>query len=644
MADNDSLIHFWSDHETTVDLVGFSHLVDGLVGLISADHLLPATVGVYGDWGSGKSSLLKMAADKLSAVDKSLVISFNGWLFEGYDDATSALMDVIVDELQKRATLTAKGKKIAVRLLRRINWLRMTGKTLKYGAAMAAGGPPLVAMLAGLDMPEVIKKVSEGIETLGDNEAAKALEDARSAPMQTVRQFRAEFAQLIEETGLDRVVVIIDDLDRCLPDTIIETLEAIKLFLFEGKAAFVLGADERLIKYAVRARFPELPGDRTEVGQDYLEKLIQFPIRVPQMSASEMESYISLLFVDACNAGVNDASKWVEDAQNALHGKAFDYNAAKTVLKHVSKELQVGLALASHIGRVLALGLNGNPRQCKRFLNMLMMRLKMAKARGLVLMTPVLAKLMLLEYFRPESFRVIAELQAGQQGIPKELHRLEVGNEDGDSEQEGKAQKTGKQLKQVSQATPLPPKLMGWQDDSFLSQWLSMDPKLGGIDLRPYFYFSRDSLSSSGTTVVRLSGPAQELLTKLVSESEAMRKGAAADAKDMSEVDCAAVFEELAARSRRHDNLANENSPLSAVITLVGVRPTLGGQLILLLGSLPEPTVPFALVPRIVMAARGSDAEPQLRALLATWSASNANPQLQTIAQRTLQRLNKGEN
>ena len=77
---------------------------------------------------------------------------------------------------------------------------------------------------------------------------------------------------------------------RIISDTIIETLEAIKLFLFVPGTAFVIGADDRLVQYAVRQRFPELPGTETEVGRDYLEKLVQFPIRVPPPIITEIES------------------------------------------------------------------------------------------------------------------------------------------------------------------------------------------------------------------------------------------------------------------------------------------------------------------------------------------------------------------
>ena len=50
----------WSDNEADIDLLGFDHLKTAVLSIISDSALLPATIGVYGDWGSGKSSLMRM--------------------------------------------------------------------------------------------------------------------------------------------------------------------------------------------------------------------------------------------------------------------------------------------------------------------------------------------------------------------------------------------------------------------------------------------------------------------------------------------------------------------------------------------------------------------------------------------------------
>ena len=66
------------------------------------------TIGVYGDWGSGKSSVVLMLQEELSKSPRSantLCVVFNGWRFEGYDDAKSALMTTILEELAERKGL-----------------------------------------------------------------------------------------------------------------------------------------------------------------------------------------------------------------------------------------------------------------------------------------------------------------------------------------------------------------------------------------------------------------------------------------------------------------------------------------------------------------------------------------------------------
>ena len=78
---------------------------------------------------------------------------------------------------------------------------------------------------------------------------------------------------MIKESKIERLVIFIDELDRCREDTILDTLEAMKLFMFTGKVAFVIGADERHISYAVKSKFKDIEGIQIDIGKDYLEKL-----------------------------------------------------------------------------------------------------------------------------------------------------------------------------------------------------------------------------------------------------------------------------------------------------------------------------------------------------------------------------------
>jgi len=637
----------WSDHETERDLLGYRHLVDIIFNLTEAPHLLPATIGVFGDWGSGKSSLLKMVSSKLSQNEDNLVLTFNGWLFEGYDDAKAALMETILDEISRRAKLTVKAKRLILSLLGRVKWLRVLGTGLKMGAGFLAAGPAGLAVVSGMEIKDVVEKATESLEHIEDQKIEDyfAKEDQAKTLRRGIREFRKEFGELLKETKIKTLVVIIDDLDRCLPDTIIETLEAIKLFLFVENSAFILGADERLIKYAVRRRFPELPGEKVEVGRDYLEKLIQYPIRIPSLGRSEMETYIALLFLDSSKVEadkIETVHAWCTSAETIQSDRAFGYATAKQILKEIPPELEEHLILSEQLAPLLATGLNGNPRQCKRFLNTLILRLQMADSRGIKLSKRILAKLMLLEYFRPETFRLLAQMQAMQLGLPNELAMIEsrifsedkaaTGPEAGKAGRKSDDDKGDSLSTKKTSAPILPANVHTWIEDSFVGGWLLLEPRLSKTDLRPYFYFSRDILGAIGGAAKRLSPRAQDVLIKLMNDSEAVKGNALKDARALDSSEAASIFEELAERIRKDDDLSKRSSPLSLLVSWVEVRSELINEFLILLQQLPEAVLPFSIVPKVKKLTKDTPSLATVTTLMERWSKSSVNPQLQKAA------------
>ena len=101
----------WPDKETEIDYLNFGYMVDMVVDIATNRQLSPSTIGLYGDWGSGKSTLMRLAKKKIEECDqkvdrkdgaskqKSLCIEFNGWLFEGYEDTKTSLCGTILDAL-----------------------------------------------------------------------------------------------------------------------------------------------------------------------------------------------------------------------------------------------------------------------------------------------------------------------------------------------------------------------------------------------------------------------------------------------------------------------------------------------------------------------------------------------------------------
>lgn len=258
----------WKDSETEIDYLDYEYMVEILVDIVCNDNLLPASVGIYGDWGSGKSSLMHMCIKKLESDRKAKCLMFNGWLFESYSDAKLALLNGA-------------------------NWLLTGGVGALAGIAMDS-----VFSVIRNKAPELVEKIGEEKDTTSMQQAIKdELND--KALRDDIREFQEKFAELIEESKIDRLVIFIDELDRCRENTILETLEAMKLFMFTGKVAFIIGADERHISYAVKSKFKDVEGIQIDIGKEYLEKLVQYPIHIPRMDIDETEVYIASLLLSA---------------------------------------------------------------------------------------------------------------------------------------------------------------------------------------------------------------------------------------------------------------------------------------------------------------------------------------------------------
>ncbi|NOK20039.1 KAP family P-loop NTPase fold protein [Corallococcus carmarthensis] len=666
----------WSDNESDLDLLGFLHLATAIESIVDNEALLPATIGVYGDWGSGKSSLLQMARAALAQKEGRLVLSFNGWLFEGYEDAKTALTGTILDELVEHKKLTAKGKELFLKLVRRLDKMRVAGVASRAALAYAAGGLPALGLSAGTDFATLSSEAWSKAKEVDPEKLGEFWKESDNEQnlRRGIREFRKDFEELIKETSINTLVVIIDDLDRCAPDTIIETLEAIKLFLFVPRTAFILGADERLVKYAVRRRFPELPGERVEVGRDYLEKLIQFPIRVPPLGRAEMETYIGLLLTRIAGLYPEEFEKIrhavVNCEPSALLEVRLNHGVVQNILGKVSPDLADNLALAQRIAPVLANGLLGNPRQCKRFLNALMMRLGMAESRKVKLKQRVLAKLMLLEYFRPESFRKLAELQAEELGKPAELASAEKSHKprppiatadakkkESDNVTDGSrsvgasvvfsGQKSSTQgarggLLEPTRAEAMDAvsdELPNWLSDAWTVDWLRSEPTLADEDLRPYFFFARDTLGPLGGAAQRMSPRAQEILTELFHDSEAVRGNAIKKSAELNGADVSAVFEEIANKARREEDMGAANSAFRMAFDWVGAHQELFGQITALLDSLPEAELPMTAVIKLEKICSLAEQRQIAKKMMEKWAASSSNVPLKNAANARLKKM-----
>jgi predicted KAP-like P-loop ATPase len=559
-----------------------------------------------------------MIEAQLSSDTNTACITFNGWLFQGYEDAKSVLMETIIGELQRLQPTNEKLKTKAKEMLRRVDWLKLARRT----AGLTLMG------LTGIPDPFTIVGILEKLRGITENplealtgERAKALlgeikssikeGDDRTVP-EEVFAFRKDFEELLSTANVKRLVVLIDDLDRCLPTTAIDTLEAIRLFFYVPGTVFVLAADEEMIAYAVRRHFPELPVSvgQSDYTRNYLEKLIQVPFRVPPLGKTETRTYVTLLLAErALRDDQASAAKLREYAAQSFsrpwEGKRLDEAAIKAALAVtvVPETLQGPLLLADRISGALAEGLRGNPRQIKRFLNTLVVRLRVAEAQGIdtLVSEDALAKLMLLERFNESIYKeVLTHMAQAEDGRVLAVKALESF-----VRTERPKVKTAAKEKDKDSQTGFPKE---WRENEWLLAWARLDPLLGELDLRPYFYISREK-SPGFATEIALSAGLDQLAERLASGQALLVSGLSSELKALSPDDARRVFAHLADRARQSSSWKTKPKEMEGMYAVCKNHPELQEELVTVFENLP-------------VAELGAWAAAGIKSILTTQSAS----------------------
>jgi predicted KAP-like P-loop ATPase len=603
-----------TDNETKVDLLNNEAIAKTIITLLRDRPDQPVTVGVHGDWGAGKSSVLEMIEAGFDGEAKVLCLKFNGWRFQGFEDAKIALIEGIVTGLiEKRPALTKAGEAVKD-VFRRIDWLKV---------AKRAGGLAFTAF-TGIPTPDQIQAIVDTLEGFLADPAKLATKDNLTAAIDGVKgllkpkgeggsinvpeeinAFRTAFDDLLEKAGVEQLVVLIDDLDRCLPDTAIETLEAVRLFVFTSRTAFVVAADEAMIEYAVRKHFPDLPdttGPQT-YARNYLEKLIQVPFRIPALGDTETRIYVTLLLVGA-ELGDNDPAfnTLIGIARERLKrpwtSGALDVATVRTALGDKASRANNALALSDQIGPILASGTKGNPRQIKRFLNTLVLRQRAAEARGFGddVKLPVLAKLMLAERFIPRLFdQIAAAAAAAPDGKCPDLASLEAAaTAKEDTKAVAKLEKavpskggdTAKTVPKLEAVKTTESALLSeWLSSPAIKAWAAVQTSIGNEDLRPYLFVAKDRKDYFGAASVL--GHLAAVVEQLFGGKFAVQ-GLEGDLKRLAPPEAAQVFEAVRGRIVGGDSFDTEPPGTVGLAILVKAHPTLQGNLVDFLEALPR--------------------------------------------------------
>lgn len=504
----------WSDIESNDDYLNFGEISSIVTNILNSPSMLPVSIGIFGNWGAGKSTLLRLIEKEITVNNsdkKKLVINFDAWLYQGYDDARAALLETIATKLHKAAKGNEKLIDKTLNLLKRVDAVRSLG-LLVEGGLFAAGIPTFGLVSKSLN---VVNNVFDGIQDENEYKAitevgtdlvktGKSLlkPEKKYTPPQQINAFRQEYSAILQELNIT-LIVNIDNLDRCLPVNAIHTLESIRLFLFLPNTAFIIAADEGMIRASVAEHFK---GASERHHIDYLDKLIQVPIRVPTVGLLEIRSYLFMLYAQDYNLPKDKLEllrKTLEqNLQESWRSKAISKEDALNILEqNLNSDIARSYDLVDRISPLLVNSpiIHGNPRIVKRLLNVVKMRVQIAKRRGIPLDENIITKLVIFErcmneYATNDLYNLINSI---------EKYKLVFQSLEDNHNQE------------FHPNTP-----QSWSKDEstkeFIKTWSKLEPSLYDKDLTAATYLSRETILTSIYNN-NLSPKAREVLDILLS-------------------------------------------------------------------------------------------------------------------------------
>lgn len=474
----------WSDEPAERDLLAFRAVAETVADAIFDDDLDPIAIGLSGAWGSGKTSVLELVVEEIDARSKGfegkvLVVPTQPWRYDPAvgpkESLIAEVLRALKSEFNEADPVGKAGLEAFQKLVRKVNWT----KAVKMATRTA-----ITLQLPKFD--DVLDLVNDDPESL---EGEKGM-----------AEFHEQFQALLADPALQhisRVVVLVDDLDRCLPDTVVETLEAIRLFLSAKGMSFVIAADEDRVADAIQQKLktPVDPNDDETPAKLYLHKIVQTTIPVPALSRFDTEAYLFLL--------LGKSSLEDDVAYGNLVDQCDDLRISGGGLNAI--EVPEGSPLADHLVTAARLTpilyekFHGNPRRIKRFLNDLNVRQSIARRRGFDLQPDAVAKLMVLERILTQDFEQVLDWLATNQ-LRDKLEALDiVANGPAtpaapaeDAAAEGatgeSAPKPKLKVVAVEAVTPAPSPDDGFSDT--LRRWAKLPPALDATAISGYLYLA----------------------------------------------------------------------------------------------------------------------------------------------------------
>jgi len=326
------------------------------------------TIGIFGKWGSGKTTLLRKIQNLLesSYSEKVLTVFFDAWRYQSEEHMLLPILDTLLEHLKREET----------------HWQELGSKLKRLTASMATAMTFKIPFLE-FDGKSAIRQWQEEEQVRSDyfgwlSELQKALDDARRNDPDR------------------RIVMLIDDLDRCLPPKVVEVLESIKVMLDVPGFVFVLALDELVVEQAIQNYYGQ---NYSVPSKDYVKKLVQVEFRLPPLRTQDVINYVQML-------------------QRRIG--------------------RIGGQASQALAQVVPIAVGDNPREVKRFVNAVLLGTAVMRNIGVTVPVSQQIAFMAMEFRWPGIVRALASDKSLWKLVGKHIKARIEGGIDILSEEEAK--------------------------------------------------------------------------------------------------------------------------------------------------------------------------------------------------------------
>lgn len=292
---------------------GYSLLTETLIGILREERKGAFVLGIHGPWGAGKTTLLAAVEARLNADAASIIVPFNAWKYQEREALWRALIVQVLEALRAAGV----GGPEEIDRLERALYAGFTVKesgALKVDWGAAATETMLLAMRVGtanLVPGTAIDRIGDFINGFFGREVGKGKDDDVAKSVErvgkvltravtekqvhqvvSIEQFLSDFRSLVRLVGDRRLCVLVDDLDRCLPESALEVFEAIKLFLDAPQCIYVVALDREVIRRGLAIRYREAGAGMVD-PDEYIEKTISLSFDLPPLGAIDAQRMLA---------------------------------------------------------------------------------------------------------------------------------------------------------------------------------------------------------------------------------------------------------------------------------------------------------------------------------------------------------------